>query len=72
MFKTLRVTVDGNNSTGKCRLQIVYSDFIWAKSLLSRGYKQQLLDWFKFMLMILHLKIKFFSYRFTINWSIKG
>ena len=58
VLRFLSVSRDGNNNIEKWRQEVIYTDFIQTKPLFTRKYKQQLLDWFKFMLIMLFLLSK--------------
>ena len=59
-MKLLSFSINKNNLE-EWRQYVVYSDFIWIKSLFSGECKQQLLDRFKFMIIIVFtLKNKVF------------
>ena len=51
------VSLVGNESIGKGRQYVICNEFI-ERFYLLREYKQQLLDWLKFMLIILFFDLK--------------
>ena len=65
---SFKISIDRSDRIEKWR-QVVYSDFIQTKPL---EYKQQLLHWYKFMLIILFLfsKVKFCLYKLTTNYIL--